>query len=528
MRAWTRAFSPVLAGLLALSSLAEAASSPQTLFQAGSISKSVTAAGILAAVARGRLSLEEPVSAYLETWELPENDLTREAPVSLEKLLNHSAGITVHGFPGYAPGQPLPSILQVLDGAPSANTPPVRVDLTPGTKWRYSGGGHTIAQVALADAMKRPFEALLADLVLRPAGTRDSTFEQPLSEPRRAAAAAGYRADGTPVPGKRRAYPEMAAAGPWTTALDLAKFAIAIQRAIRGDEGAILPAPLAARMTAPLLGDYGLGLAVGKRGGETYIGHDGADEGFQALLLAHRDKGYAIAVMVNSDNGIALANEIVRGVARADAWPGYLAKPLRAVPAKAEELALLAGRYASNGDDAVEIEARGTRLFGRAGPGPEFELFPLSEGSFARKERRTRYRFADGTLVLASGADVAKARKPSNDALQPGELLAAGRIEDATAAWRRLNRLAYELSRREEHVKALIVASVMTGLYPESANAMDTFADVTHRSGDRAAAPASWRRVLEILPRDTAASDDPKRDFKAIAEQKIHELAPKE
>jgi CubicO group peptidase (beta-lactamase class C family) len=516
---------------------------PRTLFQAGSISKPVAAAGILVAVARGRLSLEEPVSAYLETWKLPENDLTRGTPVTLERLLNHSAGVTVHGFPGYAPGQPVPSIVQVLDGVPPANTAPIRVDLAPGTKWRYSGGGYTIAQVALADAMKRPFEALLAELVLRPAGMVESTYEQPLPETQRAAAAAGYRADGAPVPGKRHTYPEMAAAGLWTTATDLAKFAIAIQRAVRAEKRAILPGPLAARMTAPLLGDYGLGLAVEKRGGETYVGHDGADEGFQALFLAHRDKGLAIAVMVNSDNGIALAYEIVRGVARADAWPGYLGEPLRAVPARAEELAPLAGRYALNGDDVVTIDARGIRLFGRAGVGPEFELYRIADGSFARKERRTSYRFEGGVLVVTSGTDVTKAPRLAEGAFQPAELLVAGRIEDAKAAWRRLkaerpddtgaaerhlNNLAYELSGSGAHAKALAVASVMTELYPASANALDSFADVTLRSGDRAGALALWRRVLDTLPRDTAASDDLKRELKAIADRKVRELAPKE
>lgn len=516
---------------------------PRTLFQAGSISKPVAATGILVAVARGRLSLEKPVSAYLETWKLQENDLTRGTPVTLERLLNHSAGVTVHGFPGYAPEKPVPSIVQVLDGAPPANTAPIRVDLAPGTKWRYSGGGYTIAQVALSDAMKRPFEVLLAELVLRPAGMVESTYEQPLPEARRAAAAAGYRADGAPVPGKRHTYPEMAAAGLWTTATDLAKFAIAIQRAVRGEKGAILPAPLAARMTAPLLGDYGLGLAVEKRGGETYIGHDGANEGFQALLLAHRDKGLAIAVMVNSDNGVALAHEIVRGVARVDAWPGYLAEPLRAVPAKAEELAPLAGRYAQSGDDVVRIDARGIRLFGRVGVGPEFELYRIADGSFARKERKTSYRFEGGVLVVTSGTDVTNAPRLAEGALQPTELLVAGRIENAKSAWRRLkaerpddagaaerhlNNLAYELSGSGAHAKALAVASVMTELYPASANALDSFADVTLRSGDRAGALALWRRVLVALPRDTAASNDLKRDLKAIAERKIRELAPGE
>ena len=519
---------------------------PRTLFQAGSISKSVAAAGVLAAAARGRLSLETPVNGVLETWKVPENDVTRKAPVTLERLLNHSAGVTVHGFPGYAPGLPVPTITQVLDGVPPANTPPIRVDLLPGSQWRYSGGGYTIAQVALSDAMKKPFAPLLAELVLGPAGMSDSTYEQPLPEAGRPSAAAGYRGDGSPVPGKRHTYPEMAAAGLWTTATDLVKFAIGIQRSVNGAKGAILPPALAARMTAPLLGDYGLGLSVQKHGNDTYVGHDGADEGFQALLLFHRDKGLGAAVMANSDNGIALAREILRGVARADAWPGYLAAPLKVAPGKAEDLAPLEGRYALNGDDVVRIEARGTRIFGRAGPDAEYELYRLVDGSFARKERPTRYRFEGGVLVLASGkdgADVTKATRLADGDLQPGELLAAGKIEDAKAAWRRLraerpgdagvaerhlNGKAYELSANGEHAKSLAVTALMTELYPLSANALDTAADVTLRSGDREGAFALWRRVLDVLPRDPAATEDLKRELKAIADRKIKELAPKE
>ena len=522
---------------------------PRTLFQAGSISKSVAAAGVLIEVARSRLTLETPVNAILTTWKVPENELTKDAPVTLERLLNHSAGLTVHGFPGYAPGLPVPSIIQVLDGTPPANTAAIRVDLRPGTKWRYSGGGYTIAQVALSDAMKKPFAPLLQELVLAPAGMEDSTYEQPLPESRRKTAAAGYRADGAALPGKRHTYPEMAAAGLWTTATDLARFALAIQRAVKGEKGALLPPALAARMTTPLLGDYGLGLGVEKHGTDTYVGHDGADEGFQALLLFHRDKGVGIAVMVNSDNGVALAREILRGVARADGWPGYLPEPLKAVPVKAGELVPLVGRYALNGDEAVSIVARGARLFGRVGSDPEYELFRLADGSYARKERKTRYRFEGTTLVLTANPDstdpanVTRAARLADGILQPGELLAAGRIDDAKAAWRRLkaerpddegakerhlNQRAYELSGRGENAQSLAVAAVMMELYPFSANALDTAADVTLKSGDRAGALALWRRVLDVLPRDTAAPEDLKRELKTIAERKIRELSPKE
>src|SRR4029077_7798038 len=98
----------------------------------------------------------------------------------------------------------------VLDGAPPANTAPVRVDLVPGSQYRYSGGGYTVAQLAMTDVSGQPFPRLMADEVLRPVGMTVSTYEQPLPEARVADAAAGYRQNGSPVEGKRHVYPEMA------------------------------------------------------------------------------------------------------------------------------------------------------------------------------------------------------------------------------------------------------------------------------------------------------------------------------
>ncbi|HSM09253.1 MAG TPA: serine hydrolase domain-containing protein, partial [Gemmatimonadota bacterium] len=149
----------------------------ETLFQAGSISKPVAAAGALRLVEEEKLALDEPVNTYLTSWRLPENDLTRQEPVTIRRLMSHTAGTTVHGFPGYAPWEEVPTVPQVLDGAPPANTAPVRVDLLPGSRVRYSGGGTTITQLAMTDVTGEQFPALLRRLVLEPAGMTLSTYE---------------------------------------------------------------------------------------------------------------------------------------------------------------------------------------------------------------------------------------------------------------------------------------------------------------------------------------------------------------
>ncbi|MBS0349568.1 MAG: beta-lactamase family protein [Proteobacteria bacterium] len=122
-----------------------------TLFQAGSISKPVTAMAALRAVKDQKITLEKNINQYLRSWQLPENKWTAIQPVTLRELLNHSAGITVHGFVGYAKNQPLPSLIEVLNGVPPANSAPIRVSAIPGSNFNYSGGGYTIIQQALMD-----------------------------------------------------------------------------------------------------------------------------------------------------------------------------------------------------------------------------------------------------------------------------------------------------------------------------------------------------------------------------------------
>ncbi|HEX7708857.1 MAG TPA: serine hydrolase domain-containing protein [Thermoanaerobaculia bacterium] len=147
---------------------------PDTLFQAASISKPVTAMAVLDLVEEGKLRLDDPVNSMLRSWRLPENELTAATPVTLRLLLSHSAGTTVHGFPGYAIDAPRPTLAQILSGEPPANTVAVQVDLAPDTKFRYSGGGTTLAQAVLIDRSGLTFPELMRRTVLGPLGMRSS------------------------------------------------------------------------------------------------------------------------------------------------------------------------------------------------------------------------------------------------------------------------------------------------------------------------------------------------------------------
>jgi CubicO group peptidase (beta-lactamase class C family)/predicted transcriptional regulator YdeE len=291
----------------------------KTLFQAGSISKPVAATGALSLVEQGKLSLDDDVNNKLTTWKVPQNEFTQTEKVTLRRLMSHTAGLTVHGFPGYDVDAPVPSITQVLNGEKPANTEPIRVDIVPGTKSRYSGGGVTIEQLMMMDVTGKQFPALMRDLVLDKVGMTDSSYEQPLPPARAAMTAGGAYGDGKPVHGKWHVYPEMAAAGLWTTPTDLAKFAIEIALSKQGKANHILSQKMTQEMLTPVKDTVGLGFFM-EKDNPGQFGHNGADEGFQALLTMNADTGNGVAMMADSDNGISVMNYVLRRVAKEYAW----------------------------------------------------------------------------------------------------------------------------------------------------------------------------------------------------------------
>jgi len=294
---------------------------PETLFQAASISKPVAAMAALRLVEEGVLDLDAPVNEYLKSWKLPENEHTRETPVTLRHLLTHTGGLTVHGFPGYATDETVATTLEVLDGSGPANTDPIRVDTQPGSTWRYSGGGYTVVQQLLEDVTGEPFPILMRRLVLDPAGMTSSSYEQPLAPPRQALAARAHNGDGEPVEGMWHIYPEMAAAGLWTNPTELARLALSVQTAYRGESTQLLSQEMTKRQLTPGQGDYGLGFRISEDGSEGRFSHGGSNRGFKAQFLAFMEDGRGVMVMTNGDGGGRLAAEILEAVAGLYGWP---------------------------------------------------------------------------------------------------------------------------------------------------------------------------------------------------------------
>ena len=213
----------------------------------------------------------------------------------------------------------------MLQNVPTPDTPcPLvtlgfPVDTVPGTKFRYSGGGVTIEQLLMTDVSGKPFPLLLRETVLDKIRMADSSYEQPLPPSRAAATAGGAYWDGKPVHDKWHIYPEMAAAGLWTTPTDLAHFAIEIALSKNGKSNRLLSQKMANEMLPPVLGDSGLGFFMDKQNPGQF-GHNGADEGFQALLTMNANTGKGLVIMADSDNGISAADFILRSVAKEYSW----------------------------------------------------------------------------------------------------------------------------------------------------------------------------------------------------------------
>jgi CubicO group peptidase (beta-lactamase class C family) len=306
---------------------------PEACFQACSISKHVAMLAALRLVQEGRLDLDEDVNRYLTSWKIPANG-SWQPRITLRQLLGHTAGLTQNWYRGFRRAGPdedlsaaetTPTLLQVLEGQPPANTPPVRVKLIPGSQYRYSGSHYSVVQQLLMDVTGMPFPDLMKQLVLDPLGMRSSSYDQSYPESHSRSAAVGHYAGGEQVHGKWRIMPEMAGAGLWTSAVDLAQVACELYRAHAGRPTRLLRKDVVDQALAPQLVEYfGLGVQLDGRGPSQRFGHGGDNIGYKCLSTTYVENGMGIIAMTNCDDGWWVIEEVTRAVAEEYAWPDYL------------------------------------------------------------------------------------------------------------------------------------------------------------------------------------------------------------
>ncbi|TXS90780.1 beta-lactamase family protein [Parahaliea maris] len=311
-----------------------------TRFQACSLSKPVAVRALLTLVDAGKVELDQPANRYLKRWQIPNNSTFKGDIITVRQLVTHSAGLSASFYPGYRPGEKLPDTLtDMLNGEPPTTSEPVEPIFEAGSQWRYSGGGLLVVQLLIEDVTGQAFAAFMQSTVLNPLQMADSTYVSPYPEALLAVSAVGYAQDGTLVPGGYREYPAAAVAGLWTTASDLARSMIALQKNVNGLEPGFVSRTLARDMLTPqetglppqiekiptFTPQMGLGYLLEGRdpntGKPTRFWHWGDNPGYKALQVATLEGGRGVVILTNSDAGVAVTRPIAERVADYYGWP---------------------------------------------------------------------------------------------------------------------------------------------------------------------------------------------------------------
>jgi len=501
----------------------------QTLFQAASISKPVSAYAVLKEAERGKINLDEDVNSYLKSWKLPENEFTAKKKVSLKYILSHSAGLTVSGFAGYAIPHKVPTLLQILNGTAPANSGAIRVYKEPGGSFNYSGGGYCIAQQMLIDIEGKPFPEIMQELVLDPLGMKNSTYSQPLQADQLKWAATGYLPDGKQTTGKRHTYPEMSPAGLWTTAEDLAKFAIDIQLTVKGQSEKVLTQQMADKMTSPLIEPFeGLGIFLEKKQQDIYFNHGGWNEGFSSKIIAHKNKGYGLVILTNGNQPM-LIEELIRSVAINYNWSNYVLPIYKKIQITAADIENNGGRYRSEKYELIKIYADGDRLFLQKNAEEPEELFKVAANTYALRNWEAQTKIvrnpSDHIRYIASvlSTDSVSFVNPElkTEEKVPFEFILDDQFEKALSAYKQaktespehfalsqpyINRLGYRFLKTKEFKKAIDIFKVNTILYPNSGDVYDSLGEAYLAAGDKNQAKLNYLLSLKLDPNNMNAA----------------------
>jgi len=491
-----------------------------TIFQAASISKPFTAYATMKLVQENKVELNKDINTYLKTWKLVDNNLAETKKVTFKNLLSHNAGTTIHGFPGYKPSDTLPTLDQILNGVSPANTNKVIVDIEPETVNIYSGGGYIVVQKALIDITGKPFEEFMQNQVLHPLDLQNSFFSpKALTKEQKLNATAGHYSDGSKISGNRHIYPEMAAAGLWTTAEDLAKFAVEIQKTLKGNSGNILTKQYTQMMMTPVLnGECNIGFGNEEYNGEPFFEHAGGNEGYACFLTFHKEKGYGFALMVNSSSQIDILFPLFRSIDKAYSWGLFSSGIYNSDNISLPELQKFTGKYKVSFDRSIKIYVKNKNLFYKMSFNKESELTPVGSHTLISSDRNNKIEFSkelnsiifnNDTFIkipvesillenFIAENDIIGARKwlEEQESLKK---LTVNKLEDY------FNDMGYFLISNNKFKEATFYLELNTVLFDDSANAWDSLGEVYFFSGKYELSIETMKKALEVNPQNQNA-----------------------
>lgn len=495
----------------------------ETLFQAASISKPVAALATMRLAQEGQLDIDAPIQDLLTSYKLPEADF--EGEVTPRHILNHTAGLNVHGFAGYQNSEPIPTAVQLLQG--NGNSESLRRIEPSGTRYRYSGGGSTLLQVALTDLTGQDFNSLVQEKVLNPLGMTRSTYELPLDTEKWPNHSAAHDHGGRRITGGFHIYPEQFPAGLWTTPTDLAKFVLEMQQVAQGHDGQVLTSKWGKQMLTHVFGRAALGLFITDFGGEQWFRHSGSNKGFKCDFRASFSGGNGVIVMANGDTGFDVCQDVIRAVAKVYGWPDMIDKPLKEVPLSHNELSQYAGEYAFSPDEVAFITMGEGRLMVQQLPYPKMPLAPLGDHRFQIIGTEFHIDFdrnkpGDSESLMMSYAPDQHAQRITTQESWPVQDLLRGNTTKAIKSYQRihqadphnpvvnsdrLTRIAVSLLKFITPEAAQELSVSLSEMHPTNARAWDVLGQVNSQLGETEAAIKAYKECLRRIPEDTSLDE---------------------
>ncbi|MCX6305896.1 MAG: serine hydrolase [Bacteroidetes bacterium] len=373
-----------------------------TMFQAASMSKPVTAMIALKLEEEKKINLEQDINQQLKTWHLPENEFTRQRAVTPGLLMLHLGGLNVPSFPGYSKYDSIPGVKDILNGTSPSNTEAVKVVLVPGSKWSYSGGGYTVLQLLMEEVSGKSFPKLMKDDLFDPLNLSNSTFEHNLTKKQQKSIAKAYKEDGKMVGGGYHIYPEKAAAGLWTTSMDYARMMIELEKSYLGEPGKIIRPETSRKMLKRYRGDMALGIVLKNNGDSLALAYGGWNEGYICDVYSYLKTGNGVVIMTNSNNGYMLIQEIYRSLATAYGWPYFKPATIKTVEVPSSVLSKYAGTFKAllegNKEYTFDFVQKSDGLYFND-DGKSYKLYPVSETEFLVPDQDWRFKFPEKDIL---------------------------------------------------------------------------------------------------------------------------------